>query len=98
MPEAGDFPTRNSIFREHWRQHQVQNIWLGRAEAARRREDRHVVLVAEEHQVAGLDWREKALDMRAQTHHGATYDILRTSRRGSRGDQDAGGLGTEQML
>jgi len=28
MPEAGDFPTRNSIFGEHGRQHEVEDIRL----------------------------------------------------------------------
>ena len=98
MPEAGDFPTLNAVFGEHRRQHEIENIRLRRPETARRRDDRNIIFVAQQHQIAGLDWGQEALDMGAETYHGASDDVFRTGRRGSRSDQNTGGLGAQQVL
>ena len=98
MPEAGDFPTLNAVFGEHRRQHEIENIRLRRPEAARCRDDWNIVFVAQQHQIARFNRGQKALDMGAETYHGAADDVFRTGRRSSRSDQNTGGLGAQQVL
>ena len=98
MPEAGDFPTRDTIAGQHRREHQVHDVWFRGAEAAGRGYDGNVVFVAQQEEIAGFDRSQEALDLAASFDHGAADHIVRTRGGGGGRDQDDGGLGPQQVL
>ena len=98
MPEAGDFPTRDTIAGQHGRQHQIHDIGFGGAEAAWSGDDRDIVFVAQQEEIARLHGRQETLDVTSGPNHGAADHIVRTRRGGGGSDQHNGWLGAQQML
>ena len=90
MPEAGDFPTRDTIAGQHRREHQVHDVWFRGAEAARRGYDGNIVFVAQQEQIPRLYGSQETLDVTSGSNHGAADHIVRTCGGGGGCDQDDG--------
>ena len=62
MAQTRDLPAGNAIAGQHGRQHQVHDVRFRGAEAAWRRDDGNVVLVAEQKEIARLHRRQETFD------------------------------------
>jgi hypothetical protein len=62
-------------------------------EAAGHRDDRNIISIAQQEEIARLDGRKKALDLAAGSNHGAANHIVRARWRGGGGDHDSGWFG-----
>ena len=65
VPEGGDLPPADPILGEYGRKDEIENVRLGRAEAAGRRKNWRVVFIAKQHEVTWLDGSQESLDLRA---------------------------------
>src|SRR5205807_6578391 len=71
VPEASDFPAGHTISGQQRRQHQIDYVRFGRAETAWRGDNRDLVLVGEQQQIARLDRRQAPLHVPANASHTA---------------------------
>src|ERR1700733_4322159 len=98
MPEASDFPTRNTIAGQHWRQHQVHDVGFRGTEAAWSRYYGNIVFVGQQEEITRLHWGQETLDVAAGSNQGTTDNIVGTCRGGGGRDQDRSWFRTQQML
>src|SRR5258708_1335945 len=87
MPEAGHFPTRNTIARQHRR---TETFW--------RWDDRNIVFVTQKQKISRLYRGEKALNLGSNPQHGTSHYVVRTGWSGSGSNQYRCWLGSQQML
>ena len=88
-------PTGDMVASEQRRQHQIDHVRLGRTETARCGDNRDLVLICHQEQVARFDGSEEPLYLTADLQHRLADNIFWTRRRRSGSHQDRARLGSQ---